>query len=392
MKTSNISLALLFCSVFSVNAMAKTDDSIVPEPFRGFDASSKLTINYSDLDSLLDAAVLNTGPSDRKKASSSQAKTGTRMKVRVNRATVNEANRFYFEVFANSEKNQQTLRDIRSRLEKIPLLVPLERFSREEQLAYWINLYNITILDEIVRVYPEADLEKLLVGEESIQAKKILEVAGVPLSLDDIQFTILKQNYENSPLLVYGLYQGNIGGPNIRKNAYTGNYVYADLIDNAIEFINSNRGTYCTDDRVFRVSSLYARNKLFFNDFDPDLKEHLLIYLEGKERAELVAATTIKADINDWTVTDLFGSYREPAGSIANNNSAALLNARGGAQSSTRFANYKAVDTRYSPAVIKHLEEIKLKREGERTGSVTIEELGQVGHETEAIDKDDKDS
>jgi hypothetical protein len=36
------------------------------------------------------------------------------------------------------------------------------------------------------------------------------------MSLDDIQFTILRQNYDNDPLIIYGLYQGNIGGPNIR--------------------------------------------------------------------------------------------------------------------------------------------------------------------------------
>lgn len=32
------------------------------------------------------------------------------------------------------------------------------------------------------------------------------------------------------------------------------------LADNAAEFVNSNRGTYAKDEKVFRASSLYDRN------------------------------------------------------------------------------------------------------------------------------------
>lgn len=362
----------------------------MPEPFRGFDANSKLTIDYRDLDSLLDTVVLYTGRSDRKKASSTQAATGTRMKVKVNRSTVNEGNRFYFEVFENSPENQQTVRKIRNRLESIPGAVALEKFSRDEQLAYWLNLYNITLLDEIISVYPVPELEDLLVGEDSMLSRKTLTVAGVPLSLDDIQFKILKQNYDNSPLVIYGLYQGIIGGPNIRKSAYTGKYVYADLIDNAIEFINSNRGTESQNRSTFRVSSLYARNSAFFPDFEADLTAHLLTFLEGDELGKLQSAKKIKADINDWTVTDLYGSSRDLAGSLASN-AAALDGAVSGGNSS-RLTAKSVVATRYSPEVIQHLNELNQKRAEERTGTVTIEEMGQAGEESEAADQVEKSS
>ena len=380
-------VAILLCGSFSINAVANSGDYSVPDSFQRFDTESKLVINYTDLNSLLDAVVLNTGRSDRNNAISSQAKTGTRMTVKVNRATINEGNRFYYEIFEGNEKNQQTLRDIRGGLEEIPSFMPLEKFSRDEQLAYWINLYNVTILDEIVKVYPKRDLEQLLVGEESILTRKILTVAGIPLSLNDIQFTILKQNYEGNPLIIYGLYQGIIGGPNIRKNAYTGKYVYADLIDNAIEFINSNRGTESKSKSTFRVSSLYERNKAFFNDSDTDLTTHLLTYLEGKERSELSAATGVTADINDWTVTDLFGSYREPAGSIADSR-AALIGSTRGASSGKFISNTPAI-SRYNPAVMGHLQELNQKRDEDKTGHVTVEELGEAATENNVVNKDD---
>ena len=312
------------------------------------------------------------------------------MKIKVNRSTVNEGNRFYFEAFGNNPENLKTLAKIRSRLESLPSNMALERFSRDEQLAYWINLYNITMIEAIAQVYPIAELEDLIMGEESILEKKSLSVGGIPLSLNDIEFTILRQNYDGNPLVIYGLYQGIIGGPNIRKQAYTGKNVYADLIDNAMEFINSNRGTESKNKKVFKVSSFYARNASFFPDFDADLTEHLLEYLEGEQLGELQNAAEIDADIDDWTTTSLFGSQRSVGGSFATSN-AALGSAMGGA-SGSNLTGKAASGSRYSPAVLKHLDELNKKRAEEQTGTVTVEEMGAATAEESEQSAQDMDN
>ena len=157
--------------------------------------------------------------------------------------------------------------------------------------------------------------------------------------------------------------------------------MYGDLVDNAVEFINSNRGTESKNRRVFRVSSLYQRNEVFFNDSDSDLTRHLLRYLDGEEHDELQAATTIKPDINDWTITDLYGSFRDLGANLANNN-AALVGAVSNSQPA-RLSGTGAAVSRYSPAVMAHLDELNRKRaESEQeVGVVTVEELGQVSDE-----------
>ena len=96
------------------------DDWEVPEVFERFDAGSNFQFSYTDLDSLLDAVVLNVGRSTRKKADPPHAKTGTYMRAKVNRATINEGNRFLYEIFRDNEQNQQTLQQIRDRLEQLP--------------------------------------------------------------------------------------------------------------------------------------------------------------------------------------------------------------------------------------------------------------------------------
>ncbi len=369
-------------------------ESTVPEPFQRYDPASKYSISYADLNVILKKVVVDVGRSSREKAASTQSKTGTRVKANVKRSTIKEGNRFYFEIFSGDAETTQLLLDIQKNLEGVPTEAPLEYFSRDEQLAYWLNLYNVTMINAVISVYPERKLKKLLTGKKSILNKKLLNVAGVPLSLNDIQHTILKQNYENNPLVLYGLYQGIIGGPNIRKNAYTGYNVQRNLANNAAEFINSNRGTYAKSETTFRASSLYDRNRDFFPNFQSDLKKHLLVYLVGSEKRELEAAKTIKPDISDWTITDLFGTYPQIGGSFSDSNAALLdavvattPSADGLGSVNTGFSNVsgelisKSSPVSYvSPELITYLREIKVRQDiaNYEKGTVTVEELGEV--------------
>ena len=385
-------VVLIIFGFLTIFELANAAGSAVPEPFQRFDDNSKYTINYDDLTNLLKTVVVDVGRSNREKAAPSQAALGTRMKTSVKRSTANEGNRVSYEAFSNNEEAQQFLIAIQKSLEQVPTEAPLEYFSRDEQLAYWLNLYNVTILNEVIKVYPKRNLKKLLVGKKSILSKKLLNVAGVSLSLDDIQYTILKNNYANDPLIIYGLYQGVIGGPNIRKRAYTGSDVRRALKNNAYEFVNSNRGTYSKDEKVFRVSSLYDRSRVYFPDFKTDLSNHLLIYVEGPERAELKSASTLKPDINDWTVTDLGGTYRDLGASFANSNAALLdsvkstaavdgvvMGASVGYGSSSMAAKAQPMQ-RFDPELLTHLHELNLKRENANyeKATVTMEELGEA--------------
>ena len=407
LKHFYLALFLIF-GALAVVPVAAADESTVPEPFRGFDPASKYSISYADLSAILKKVVVDVGRSTREKAEPTHAKTGTRMKANVKRATVNEGNRFSYEAFVGEPESQQLLLDLQKNLEGVPAEAPLQYFNRDEQLAYWLNLYNITVINEIMKVYPERKLKKLLTGKKSILKKKLLNVAGVPLSLDDIQYTILKQNYDNNPLVMYGLYQGIIGGPNIRKSAYTASNVWRNLESNAAEFINSNRGTYAKSPTVFGASSLYERNRGFFPDFQAGLREHLLVYLQGSERQDLLDARTIKPNISDWTVTDLYGSYPQIGGSFAENNAALLgavvatTQASDGINSvNTGFSNVsgrmisKSSPVSYvSPELITYLREIKVKQaiSNQEKGTVTVEEMGEVPVEPAEESASDTDS
>ena len=369
------SATLFIFGLLVVSEVSIAANSEVPKVFQGSDENSKYKISYDDLTDILKLAVVDVGRSTREVAAPRQAATGTRMKMSVKRTTNNEGNRFYFETFDNNEDAQKVLIGIQKSLEALPDEAALKYFSRDEQLAYWLNLYNVTMLNELIQVYPKRNLKKMIAGKKSIKSKKILTVAGVPLSLDDIQYTILKNKYNNDPLVIYGLYQGIIGGPNIRRRAYTGSDVWRALKNNANEFVNSNRGTYSRDPKTFQVSSLYDRNRDYFPDFQSDLSKHIMTYVEGDERVELQSASTLKPDIDDWTITDLGGTDRNFGAGFANSNAALLdsvkstVPADGGGVTGAA-AGYGAAAmvqkaqpvSRFSPDLLVQLQTINAKR------------------------------
>ncbi|WP_321396281.1 DUF547 domain-containing protein [Emcibacter sp.] len=387
-------LTILF-SIFYMPAVSWSADSDkvqIPDSFRNYTASSELSVNYDDLTSVLKRTVLVTGRSTREKAERSTASTGTRMKAQKKVLTALEGNRFFYEIF-KEEENRIWLTKIRKSLETLPSEAPLDLFNRREQLAYWLNLYQVALLEQLT-ADPDRKLKDKVVGRKAVFNKKILDVAGVPLSLNDIQYKILAVNYADQPLVIYGLHQGYIGSPNIRKAAYTGKYVYEDLEKNAREFINSNRGTYSTDVKKFRVSSFYKRNKVFFPDFEQDLKRHLYQFISPSYEHKLDRAGKIEADIDDWTIVSLTGNSRAYAGSVATSR-AAMLDAvvsggpgsgitsesgLGGSHLADGMAMNNNMESslraygRFDPAEFEILMQLNKKRM-ESTGSVTVEEV-----------------
>ncbi|MDX1556401.1 MAG: DUF547 domain-containing protein, partial [Xanthomonadales bacterium] len=388
---NTLARSIVLLLLWAAGGVSAVSAAQVPEPFRGHDPDSKFSITYNDVDAILRTMVVDVGRSTRELAEPTTAKTGTRMKTKVKRSTATEGNRFYFEEFKDNEEYKQALHNVRLALEGIPGRLPLEVFNRNEQLAYWLNLYNITMLDELVQIYPERDLKKELNGKKSITAQKVLNVAGVPLSLDDIQYTILPGNYPDKPVVMYGLFQGVIGAPNIRKRAYTTENVYRLLQDNAEEFVNSNRGTY-TRGGSFEVSSYYERNGHWFPNFDQDLKTHLMTYIQGPERTDLRAADRLDPDIDDWTIVDVYGTYKDIGGSFATSQAAmldAVVSVQPDGQGGTVSTNFSVAGSSYiektvkvddiSPAVMDMLTQIKAKEDAAnllREGRVTVEELG----------------
>ncbi|AEP29073.1 DUF547 domain-containing protein [Brumicola nitratireducens] len=381
--------ALLFNALLLIGtSYLHASESPLPEPFQGDDPRSKLSIAYADLDAFIKPHFFQSGPSTRAKAPESSGNIGTRFKIKVNRYTALEGNRFYFKNLQNPEI-VAVLSDLVESLEMLPDQIPLSILNRNEQLAYWLNLYNFALLEELSQVYPKTSLENVLdyVDDNSILAKKVLKVSGVSLSLNNIQYDIVYKIFPEKHNILYGFFQGNIGGPNIREKAYEGDTVWRALEENGKRFVNSNRGAAVGSSGKVRVSELYEYNMMLFNNDKEVLRNHLQDLAVGDLETALAtmkSAIKIDFDIVDWNFADLFGDPRSFGGG-SHTNAAALLDsvkatmvADGGrsVQSylSDDLQSKAKMDIRFSDSELETLLMLKQKR-NESMGTVEIRDI-----------------
>ncbi|KTF09388.1 MULTISPECIES: DUF547 domain-containing protein [Pseudoalteromonas] len=355
------------------------EDKAYPQ-FSGYSPKSKLTINFEPVNILLESNVLDMGPSRRINADLEVPPIGTKLRNVFPRATHNESNRFTYELI-KSPKQKSLVNDVKKYLESLPEKNNLNLYSKQEQLAYWLNLYNITLINEIVKRYPIVSLEKILTGPDSLLDKKLVNIGSLQLSLSDIQYGILDKNYRKEPLIIYGLYQGYIGSPNINKKAFSGKNVYKLLKNNATDFVNSNRGTNIDSLNSLEVSSYYARNADYFPNFSNDLKLHLLQFADETTQEIINKSDKIEPIINNWAITDLFGSKRVFGGAMSTNSAASIGISRNYAltEKVTKDANTGG-KFRLSPREITRLKELmKVRAKNYGETSVTITDLELQG-------------
>ncbi len=310
-------VAAVFLLITMAHRVDAANEEDIPKPFRGDDPASDFSINYSDWDLILEKTVLDTGMSDRSQAPRSRPQAGSRIIRGGGGLARLEGNRVDFHAYMG--ENVKVLYQLRDDLAAVPSVLPLSQLNRDEQLAYWLNLYNVTLVALIADEFPETNLKKFY---PDLWEEKAVTVAKVDLSLNDIHHKILVPKYQD-PRIMYGLFQGVVGGPNLRTEAYRGSRVWEQLESNANEFINSNRGAFVRE-RILRTSVFYEVNKELFPDFDRDLRRHILEYATPHFADKILSGSSVVGTgQSNWYIADLFGGNR--ARNAANTNPGAFL-------------------------------------------------------------------
>lgn len=214
-----------------------------------------------------------------------------------------------------SDEYQDAITTYREELESLPDQIDFSRLSSNEQLAYWLNLHNVAVIEQIMLNYPltRVNRQNAYGTNENLFEAKILTVAGVPLSLNDIRLRIVYQQWDD-PRVIYGFFNGAIGGPEIARNAFDGGTVWTQLDRNADEFINSLRGVEVAQ-RELRVSHLYREAERFFPDFETDLRAHLARFANAETATQLAPGRPVRATVEDWHIADLINGSRRCTGS-----------------------------------------------------------------------------
>ncbi len=182
---------------------------------------------------------------------------------------------------------------------------PIEDFNRAEQMAYWINLYNALTVRLVLEYYPVKSIKEIDISTKVFGGpwdRKLLDVRGVSLSLNDIEHRILRPIWRD-PRIHYAVNCAAIGCPDLLPLAFTGANADTLLELGGQNFINHRRGARVEDGRLI-VSKIYA---WFIEDFggsEQSVIRHLRQKAEPPLARALKGRTTIEDYEYDWGLND----------------------------------------------------------------------------------------
>lgn len=178
--------------------------------------------------------------------------------------------------------------------------------NRNEQLAFWVNLYNARMVKLIVDHYPFRTVKSIRFSDFHVGpwAENLVLVDNRRYSLEDIKSRILRPLWILDPRIHYLLFDGAVGSPNLAQEPYTGDTIQAALRDRAAEYINNFRGVNYTDDGHVILSKIYVWYHKDFGGTDEAILDHVRKYAQGRLKYDLLSQKTIDMYEYDWSLND----------------------------------------------------------------------------------------
>lgn len=299
--------------------------------------------DFEAWDWILKNVVISMGPSERTRAPIQTAEVGTRIRQGHNSPYRLEGSMVIFNFLEGSAVD--TFAEYRMDLERIASTLDIPSLPRNEQLAFWFNLHNAAMLEQLAREWPVRQPRHIEIDGVPLDDAKILTIRGIPMSLRDIRENIVFANWRD-PKVIYGFWRGEIGGPALEREAFTGANVSSLLDIAAQDFVNSLRGTQRRGDRLV-VSELYEEvGRFYFPDFENDLRTHIGEYAGDEVGTILQNTDIVQASIREWDIADLTGGAR-PANYLFNGTvSNPIFNDRSGPSSRVPLTMWRYLQER----------------------------------------------
>lgn len=177
-------------------------------------------------------------------------------------------------------------------LSKLSEMKPTDKWSVQEQLAYYINIYNAYTVDLILKNYPLKSIKDI----DGAWTKEVVQIGNVKISLGGIENSILRKM--NEPRIHFAINCASISCPKLMNEAYTAAKINEQLDKATKEFINSDKNEI-TKNSV-KLSSIFDWYK---KDFIEDGKK-VIDYINKYSEVKVVAGASISFKDYNWNLNE----------------------------------------------------------------------------------------
>ncbi|MEM8655593.1 MAG: DUF547 domain-containing protein [Pseudomonadota bacterium] len=177
--------------------------------------------------------------------------------------------------------------------------------NRNQQLAYWINLYNAQTIRVILDHYPVDSIRDIGDGLLGLGpwADADLRVNGTALSLNDIEHGIVRPVFDD-PRIHYALNCAATGCPNLAPQAWRAATLDTQLDAAEYAYIHDPRGITIADDGTVTVSKIFGWFREDFGGSEASVLAYLTSRADPELRAALDAQNRIDTYAYDWSLND----------------------------------------------------------------------------------------
>ena len=156
--------------------------------------------------------------------------------------------------------------------------LPLANYNRHQQLAYWINLYNMETVYIILKHYPVNSILDIKSGllDPGPWNKKTLIVDGQTLTLNDIEHRILRPLWHD-PRIHAAVNCASMSCPNLLATPFTGKMINTQLNNAFRTFVNSSKGVIIRNNTI-ELSKIFDWYGLDFGNNFQDTLHFISLY------------------------------------------------------------------------------------------------------------------
>ena len=176
------------------------------------------------------------------------------------------------------------------------------KWSKNEQLAYWINVYNAYTVKLIVDFYPTKSIRDLgprikIPLIKDVWHYKFFKIAGVDMSLDEVEHSILRKEFEE-PRIHFAINCASVSCPPLLNEAFVASNLENQLMRVTTTFVN--------DPSRNKISSQSAQLSSIFSWFKGDFtkKGTLIEFLNRYSKVKISPNARISFLDYNWNLNE----------------------------------------------------------------------------------------
>lgn len=218
-------------------------------------------------------------------------------------------------VDANGKVDYQTwqanaAQQLKDWLRQLSEIDPNHDLDPNQRLAFWLNLYNALVIDQVLEQYPITSIRPTVLGIPNwviflrFFQKTVYQQGDRAYSLNQIEHGVIRSDFQD-PRVHFALVCAAIGCPLLRNQAYRPDQIQTQLEEDARRFIN-NPAKVRYEPPFLYCSKIFQWYQQDFIGVAHSIPQYIAKYLQPE--VCLDATTPIRYLSYDWQLNQRISS------------------------------------------------------------------------------------